>query len=97
MKNRAAKTRTLDNPYAHWHDLLTGTEYWLLKSWQANNSKDYARWFVAAKSDATFGSVDMGDEYCVNLQRSLNHAIGLEFDTSIWPDLITFTDWYLGW
>jgi len=66
MPNPLAKTRKTDAPYAVfkapggsfvWHVLKT---YKMPKS----EAKDaYARWFVAAKSDATYGSFELGDTY----------------------------------
>ena len=64
MPNRFAKTRTIENPYAIY--VGGGIEWRILKTWKMAKSelKDpYARWFVAAKSDATFGGFDMGDTY----------------------------------
>lgn len=84
VKNPAGKTRKLDNPYAEWTDPETGWRYKLLKSWQADNSKTHARWFMDVKG---FGH-DMGDEYCYNLRSSLNRAIiagTLTVDENIWP------------
>ena len=64
MPNPFAKTRKTDNPYAIY--VGGGIEWRILKTWKMPKSelKDpYARWFVAAKSDATFGGFDMGDTY----------------------------------
>ena len=70
MPNPFLKTRKTENPYAiyragdiTWHVLKT---YKMPKS----EAKDpYARWFVAAKSDATFGSFDLGDTYKSEVER----------------------------
>ena len=64
MANPFAKTRQASDPYAvyragdlTWHVIKT---YKLAK----NEAGDpYARWMVAAKSDATFGSFELGDTY----------------------------------
>ena len=64
MPNPFAKTRTIENPYAIY--VGGGIEWRILKTWKMPKSelKDpYARWFVAAKSSATFGGFDMGDTY----------------------------------
>jgi hypothetical protein len=64
MANPFAKTRPIDQPYAVYE---AGTMTWrILKTYKLakNETGDpYARWMVAAKSDATFGSFDMGDTY----------------------------------
>ena len=68
MKNKCGKTRKLENPYEVWK-CMTGfgeIEYRVLKKYQSpeNEAKNpNARWFVAAKSEATFGSWEYGDNY----------------------------------
>jgi hypothetical protein len=64
MANPFAKTRKTDNPYAIYR--AGGIEWRVIKTYKMAKSeaKDpYARWMVAAKSDATFGGYDMGDTY----------------------------------
>lgn len=75
MKNLCAKTRKVDNPYEIWQgkvnlggDILN-FEWRVLKKWQADDDKPYARWFVAAKSEATYGDFEYGDEYVENIKR----------------------------
>jgi len=64
MANPFAKTRKTEQPYAIFR---AGDITWhVLKTYKkpSSESKDpYARWFVAAKSAATYGSFDMGDTY----------------------------------
>tara|TARA_R100001369_G_scaffold24096_1_gene44270 strand:- start:281 stop:604 length:324 start_codon:yes stop_codon:yes gene_type:complete len=67
-KNLMGKSRTKDNPYAIYKGMgpFGNTEMLLLKTYQvpANENKNqYAKWFVAVKSDMTHGSYDMGDSY----------------------------------
>lgn len=68
MANPFAKSRKADAPYAIYR---AGDMTWhVLKTYkQAKNEDAYARWFVAAKSAATFGSFDMGDTYAAEVQR----------------------------
>lgn len=87
QKNPAGKMRKLEQPYAQWTDPATGWEYKLLKSWQADNSKEYARWFVAVRSEYTHGSFELGDEYVQGLRRGLLRAMNagaVSVDQSIW-------------
>jgi hypothetical protein len=91
MKNVAGKTRPASNPYAEWTDLRSGWEYKLLKSWQGDNSKPYARWFVDVKG---FGH-DMGDEYVSNINPT-SRGTGLTFDTTVWPTYDDFFRWCNG-
>jgi len=74
--NPCSKTRKLDNPYEVWKckmqlglDVLT-IEYRVLKKYKnpENEAKDpSARWFTAAKSDATFGNWEYGDMYAKDI------------------------------
>jgi len=70
MANPFAKSRKPDSPYAIYR---AGDMIWhVLKTYKQPSSEDkdqYARWFVAAKSDATFGSFDLGDTYAREVQR----------------------------
>lgn len=75
MKNPCGKTRPLDNPYEVWKgkvsiggDILN-MEWRVLKKWQVDDNKPYARWFVAAKSEATYGDFEYGDEYVENIKK----------------------------
>ena len=64
MANPFAKSRKTGNPYAIYR---AGDMMWqVLKTYKQpkNEAGDmYARWMVAAKSSATFGSYEMGDTY----------------------------------
>ena len=72
-KNECGKTRKLDNPYEVWEcrmDMGFGDviniEYRILKKYQTpikESENPFARWFTAAKSEATFGSWEYGDTY----------------------------------
>ena len=70
MANPFAKSRPADKPYAIYR---AGDMTWhVCKTYKtpANEKKDpYARWLVAAKSEATFGSFDMGDTYALEIKR----------------------------
>ena len=69
MKNPCGKTVGVNEPYEVYRNEATNFEWRVLKKWQVDDNKEYARWFVAAKSPATFGSYDMGDEYVANIKR----------------------------
>ena len=66
MPNPLAKSRKVDAPYAVF-EAPGGSFVWhVLKTYKMPKSeaKDaYARWFVAAKSDATYGGFELGDTY----------------------------------
>ena len=65
-KNPFGKTAKLDNPYAVYKSPIGSFEFRVLKPYQTPDKEReniYARWFVAAKSDMTFGSWEYGDTY----------------------------------
>jgi hypothetical protein len=68
MPNPFGKSRKTENPYAIYR---AGDMTWhVLKTYkQVKNEDTYARWFVAAKSDATFGSFELGDTYALEVKR----------------------------
>ena len=61
MKNTMLKTRFLDNPYEIWQ--VGDWEWRVLKKWQADDNKQYARWYCAVKSPYTYGEYEYGDTY----------------------------------
>ncbi len=69
MPNPFGKSRDVQNPYAIY---ICGDFTWhVLKTYKMpkNEGKDpYARWFVAAKSDATHGSFELGDTYARDVE-----------------------------
>lgn len=69
-KNPFGKSRPADKPYAIYR---AGDMIWhVCKTYKtpANEAKDaYARWFVWAKSDSTFGSFEGGDTYAQEVRR----------------------------
>ena len=69
MKNTQLKTRDVNDPYEIWQgrvriggDILNITWH-ILKKWQADDDKPNARWYCAAKSEATYGDWEYGDVY----------------------------------
>ena len=67
-KNLLGKSRKTDTPYAIFkgYGPFGNTEMRLLKTYQLpakEKENRYARWFVAVKTDMTYGSYDMGDSY----------------------------------
>ena len=67
IKNTCLKTRTVDNPYEIWQTPYTTVgvmwEWRVLKKWQLDDDKPYARWFCAVRSPYTHGSWEYGDVY----------------------------------
>ena len=73
-KNLCSKTRDIDNPYEVWkgvNPIMGSVEYRVLKKYQKPSleaSNQFARWFVAGKSDATFGTWEYGDTYIADIK-----------------------------
>lgn len=67
MSWEGRKTREVDNPYEVWEN-DKGWEWRVLKKWQKNDDKKYARWFCAVKSPFTHGSWEYGDVYVSDIK-----------------------------
>lgn len=66
MKNECAKTRPASNPYEVWHD---GDWTWnVLKKWQADDSKPFARWFCNVVTPYCPDG-ELGDVYVADIKR----------------------------
>ena len=101
-KNLLGKSRTKENPYAIWQGFgaFGDTEVRLLKTYQkpSNESKNpYARWFVAVRSDHTYGSFDMGDSYISEVTQGLTLKQADPLFTEQYgrtvPDGVELTEW----
>lgn len=62
MKNKCAKTRPKDRPYEVWKSFDEKWQWHVLKKWQANDDKPYARWFCLVKSPI-MPEGELGDVY----------------------------------
>ena len=64
MKNTQLKTRPMDDPYEIWGNSpdLPGWKWSVLKKWQADDNKQYARWFCMVTSPICPDG-EMGDVY----------------------------------
>ena len=67
-KNTQSKMRPVDNPYETWKSPDGTWEWRVLKKWQVDDNKPYARYFCAVKSPYTHGSYDMGDVYVADIK-----------------------------
>lgn len=104
LVNVASKERRIDKgqkPYATITDPYTGWKYHILKSWQADNSKVGARWFVRVEGDFD----EMGDEPCSSVRPSLLRATQVRdceakglvwFDETVWESIGNFCAWAWG-
>jgi hypothetical protein len=69
MKNECAKTRPSSNPYEIWKN-HSGWTWKVLKKWQADDNKPYARWFCAVTSPFTYGQEELGDVYVSEIKQN---------------------------
>lgn len=67
MKNECGKTRPFDNPYEVW--VHNGWTWKVLKKYQADDHKPYARWFCQVHSPYTGLSGDLGDVYAEDVMK----------------------------
>lgn len=81
MKNECGKTVDINNPYEVWKNESAGWEWRILKKWQADDNKPYARWMCAVKSPMTFGGYDMGDTYAKDVK---DYAHKVIYDGTKW-------------
>ena len=68
MSNPCAKTRPVSDPYEVWQN-TNGWTWKILKKWQIDDNKPYARWFCAVTSPYTDGGYDLGDVYVRDVTR----------------------------
>ncbi len=70
MKNLCLKSRPKSDPYETWH--ASGWTWRVLKKWQADDSKPYARWYCFVTSpmcpDGEYGDVYVSDITSVAVQ-----------------------------
>ena len=66
-KNVCAKTRSKDNPYEVWQSLDGTWTWYVLKKWQVDDNKPYARWFCLVKSPIVPDG-EMGDCYVKDIK-----------------------------
>jgi hypothetical protein len=71
MKNLAAKTVKPEDAYEYWLTTALAAGPWVtavLKKWQADDDKPYARWFVKAYTPFV-PEGEMGDNYVTEVKR----------------------------
>ena len=65
-KNPCLKERKSNDPYEVWAN-TSGWEWHVLKKWQANDDKPYARWFCNVVTPFVPGG-EMGDCYVKDIK-----------------------------
>ena len=69
MKNNCLKERKVDQPYEIWQSPDGTWEWRVLKKWQVDDDKPYARWFCAVKSPFTYNEWEYGDTYVQEIKQ----------------------------
>jgi hypothetical protein len=70
MKNLCLKERTKDQPYEVWQS-FDGTWTWrVLKKWQADDAKPYARWLCNVTSPMVGPEGETGDVYVTDITQN---------------------------
>jgi hypothetical protein len=67
MKNLCGKMVKRENAYEVWSDVLHGWTWYVLKKWQADDNKPYARWFCDVVTPIVPGG-EMGDVYVAEIK-----------------------------
>lgn len=66
--NPCAKTRPKDQPYEIWQTPDGQWQWHVLKKWQVDDNKPYARWFCLVKSPIV-PEGEMGDVYVKEIKQ----------------------------
>ena len=82
-KNPMGKTVKKEAPYKVF--VAPGWEWRVLKSYQLDDSKQYARWFTAVRSNLTYGMWELGDSYVAKVVRN-GREVTLEEAERIWDN-----------
>lgn len=69
IKNPCAKERPVNNPYEVWKTPDGSWEWRVIKKWQVDDNKPFARWFYGVKSPYTHGSFELGDVYVSEIKK----------------------------
>ena len=67
-KNLCAKTVTRENAYEVWQTSDGSWTWYVLKKWQIDDNKEYARWFCDVVSPFVGESGEMGDVYVAEIK-----------------------------
>ena len=81
IKNNCAKTRDINNPYEIWVN-SSGWIWKVLKKYQLDDNKPYARWFCGVKSPYTYGSFELGDTYVSEIKSNARKLTENEIQSS---------------
>jgi hypothetical protein len=68
MKNLCLKTRPATNPYETWQSFDGTWTWYVLKKWQADDSKPMARWFCLVKTPMVPDG-ELGDVYVTEIKQ----------------------------
>ncbi len=72
-RNPCSKTRKRGDPYEVWENPRAGWRWEVLKKWQADDDKPYARWFCFVTSPMC-PEGEMGDVYVSEIKDNARRA-----------------------
>lgn len=78
-KNLCFKIRPADKPYEVW--AAGGWTWYVLKKWQADDDKPFARWFCRVVTPWSGPAGDFGDVYVVDVKRQASKIKGDDYAT----------------
>lgn len=67
MKNLCNRRRDISDPYEIWEG--DGFEFRVLKKYQADDDREFARWYCAVKSPFTHDMYEFGDSYVIDIKK----------------------------
>jgi hypothetical protein len=78
MKNTCAKSRPKERPYEVWKSHDGSWQWHVLKKWQADDTKPYARWFCWVKTPHV-PEGELGDVYVHEIKKNA-YLIQTDYD-----------------
>lgn len=78
-KNPCGKTRPIGKPYEVWQSRDGTWTWYVLKKWQVDDAKPYARWFCQVVTPMTGPSGDLGDVYVSDIKQYATRIRGDEY------------------
>jgi hypothetical protein len=81
MKNLCGKTVKRENAYEVWQSFNGAWKWYVLKKWQDDDNKPYARWFCLVTSPHVGETGELGDVYVAEIKanaRRISPPVGVE-------------------
>lgn len=76
------KERPIDRPYEIWQTPDGSWTWKVLKKWQKDDDKPFARWLCAVSSPMTYGMDDIGDVYVADI-KTYAYLVETDYDEEV--------------